>query len=73
MNQEELQSLVTRLLDSKAITSKEAIELLKLSLPEKTNTIYVPSYIPSYWSWGYPYFTTTHNTSSFTNDTSTHN
>lgn len=57
MNQEELEILVTRLLDTKSITAKEAIELLKLAHP-KTEYIYVdrPVYYRD-WTYGYPVVT----------------
>ena len=59
MNQTELESLVTRLLDTKSITAKEAIELLKLAHP-KVEYIYVdrPVYYRD-WAYGYPAVTWT--------------
>lgn len=44
MEQKELESLVTRLLDTKSITAKEAIELLKLNQPVK-EYIYIGQFI----------------------------
>lgn len=61
MNQAELESLVTRLLDTKSITTQEAVELLKLNIPTK-EYINTPVYYP-YCDWLYrplqqPYYTT---------------
>lgn len=62
MNQEELESLVTRLLDTKSITTQEAVELLKLNIPTK-EYINTPVYYPYcdwlYRPWQQPYYTTT--------------
>lgn len=61
MNQEELESLVTRLLDTKSITTQEAVELLKLNIPTK-EYINTPVYYPYcdwlYRPWQQPYYTT---------------
>ena len=59
MNQTELESLITRLLDTKSITAKEAIELLKLNQP-KIQYIEKPVYYPD-WVYKYPIVTWTNN------------
>ena len=72
MEQKELESLIIRLLDTKSITAKEAVDLLKLNQPTK-EYIYIDRPVYPYWDYTrYPYtFSTTSETTAITAAAST--